>query len=168
MDALPNCGLSQIIPCTSAHLYCAARQGAPCSTSVDSTKLNYCLSADVRPYARNLPVRIGFLRAASHALTVIHSMLTLAIQSGAFLHLVVTLTAIAARLAHLSSSLRRVLSILYAESLRLLDKLYVRSKQPVAATSTCNRADDDDFPVFPAYRSYAQLDATATTTIVTT
>ncbi|KAI0247929.1 hypothetical protein BJV78DRAFT_1241228, partial [Lactifluus subvellereus] len=43
-------------------------------------------------------------------------MLTLAMQSGAFLHLVVTLTT--------PSSLRRVLSTVHAECLHLLDKLY--------------------------------------------
>ena len=69
----------------------------------------------------------------------IHSMLMLAMQSGAFLHLVVTLTALVARLAHLSSSLRRVLSTVHAECLHLLDKLYVRNEQPAASTYTWNR-----------------------------
>jgi uncharacterized membrane protein len=66
-------------------------------------------------------------------------MLTLAMQSGAFLHLVVTLTALVAHLAHLSSSLRRVLSTVRAECLHLLDKLYVGNEQPVASTYTRNR-----------------------------
>jgi hypothetical protein len=64
---------------------------------------------------------------------MIHSMLTLAMQSGAFLHLVATLTSLVARLAHLSSSLRRVLSTVHAESLYLLDNLYVRNERPIAA-----------------------------------
>ena len=60
--------------------------------------------------------------------TVSHSMFTLAMQSGAFLHLVVTLTALVARLAHLSSALRHVLSALHAESIRLLDTVHVRTE----------------------------------------
>ena len=64
---------------------------------------------------------------------MIHSMLTLAMQTGAFLHLVITLTALVARLAHLSSSLRCVLSTVHAEGLYLLDSLYVRNEQPIAA-----------------------------------
>ena len=59
-------------------------------------------------------------------------MLTLAMQIGAFLHLVVTLTLLVARLAHLSSSLRRVLSTVHAECLYLLDNLYVRNERPIA------------------------------------
>ncbi|KAN0140860.1 hypothetical protein V8E53_001304 [Lactarius tabidus] len=51
-------------------------------------------------------------------------MLTLAMRSGAFLHLVVTLTALVARLAHLSSALRHDLSSLHAESIRILDALH--------------------------------------------
>jgi hypothetical protein len=54
-------------------------------------------------------------------------MLTLAMQSGAFISLVVTLTALVARLAHLSSSIRNILFTLHAESLLLLPKLHVRS-----------------------------------------
>ncbi|KAI0306364.1 hypothetical protein B0F90DRAFT_1689314 [Multifurca ochricompacta] len=59
-------------------------------------------------------------------LTRLHTctMLTLAMRSGAFLHLVVTLTALVARLAHLSSAIRRVLSTLHAECLRLFDTLH--------------------------------------------
>ncbi|KAI0283145.1 hypothetical protein BGY98DRAFT_880055, partial [Russula aff. rugulosa BPL654] len=41
----------------------------------------------------------------------IYHMLTLAMQSGAFLHLVVTLTALIARIAHLSSAVRSALSV---------------------------------------------------------
>ncbi|KAH9980923.1 hypothetical protein BGW80DRAFT_1267225 [Lactifluus volemus] len=52
----------------------------------------------------------------THTLTVIHSVLTLTMQNGAFLHLVVTLTAIVARLAHLSTCLH------------LFDKLYLELK----------------------------------------
>jgi hypothetical protein len=55
-------------------------------------------------------------------------MLTLAMQSGAFLHLVVTLTALVARIAHLSLAVRGVLSTLHAESAHLLSRLHVRSK----------------------------------------
>ncbi|KAH9168743.1 hypothetical protein EDB89DRAFT_2073624 [Lactarius sanguifluus] len=61
------------------------------------------------------------------------AMLTLALRSGAFLHLVVTLTALVARLAHLSSALRHVLSALHAESICLLDTLHVRTTQPAEA-----------------------------------
>ncbi|KAI9446213.1 hypothetical protein H4582DRAFT_2052303 [Lactarius indigo] len=53
-------------------------------------------------------------------------VLTLAMRSGAFLHLVVTLTALVARLTHLSSALRHVLSALHAESIRLLHTLHAR------------------------------------------
>lgn len=49
-------------------------------------------------------------------------------QSGAFLQLVVTLTALVARLAHLSSAIRSILSTLHAESLLLLSRLHVRSE----------------------------------------
>ena len=76
-------------------------------------------------------VFFSFSELFTHTLTVIHSVLTLAIQNGAFLHLVVTLAAIIARLAHLSTSLRRALSSLHAECLHLFDKLYVRGEQPV-------------------------------------
>lgn len=57
-------------------------------------------------------------------------MLTLAMQSGAFLQLVVTLTALVARLAHLSSTIRSVLSTLHADCLCLLTRLHVRNEQP--------------------------------------
>jgi hypothetical protein len=39
-------------------------------------------------YARNLLVRIGIHIVTTHAYYSTHSMLTLAMQSGAFLHLV--------------------------------------------------------------------------------
>jgi hypothetical protein len=58
-------------------------------------------------------------------------MLTLAMRSGAFLHLVVTLTALVARLAHLSSALRHDLSSLHAESIRILDALHVRTESSI-------------------------------------
>ncbi|KAI0247219.1 hypothetical protein BJV78DRAFT_1247477 [Lactifluus subvellereus] len=103
MDALPTCSLSQNIPCTSVYPYHVARQG-------------------MLSYTRNLLVRINLLM--SLLMPMIHSMLTLAMQSDAFLHLVVMLTALVARLAHLSSSLRRVLSTVHAECLHLLNKLY--------------------------------------------
>ncbi|KAH9989054.1 hypothetical protein BJV74DRAFT_838583 [Russula compacta] len=54
----------------------------------------------------------------------IYHILTLAMQSGAFLNLVVTLTALVARLSHLSSALRRVLSTLHAEYLHLFVKIH--------------------------------------------
>jgi hypothetical protein len=56
-------------------------------------------------------------------------------QSGAFLHLVVTLTALVARIAHLSSAVRSVLSALHTECAHLLATLYVRNKWP------CFRSD---------------------------
>jgi hypothetical protein len=62
-------------------------------------------------------------------------MLTLAMQSGAFLHLVVTLTALVARMAHLSSAVRGVLSTLHAECAHLLAKLYVRSKRAIGCNN---------------------------------
>jgi hypothetical protein len=65
-----------------------------------------------------------------------HRVLTLAMQSGAFLQLVVTLTALIARLAHLSSGMRSVLSTLHAESILLLSALHVRSERPFARAST--------------------------------
>ncbi|KAH9180787.1 hypothetical protein EDB89DRAFT_66870 [Lactarius sanguifluus] len=64
------------------------------------------------------------------------------VRIGAFLHLVVTLTTLVARLAHLSSALRYVLSALHAESICLLDTLHVRT--------------------IPARKSHAQGDTTAT------
>ena len=134
LDTLPHRGLSKIVLFTPTHLYCASRQGASYSTFVASTKPSYCSSADVRSHVCNLPVRISFFffsELLTHTLTVIHSVLTLAIQNGAFLHLVVTLAAIIARLAHLSTSLRRAPSSLHAECLHLFDKLYVRGEQPV-------------------------------------
>ncbi|KAI0302266.1 hypothetical protein BC826DRAFT_966253 [Russula brevipes] len=45
-------------------------------------------------------------------------------QSGAFLQLVVTLTALVARLAHLASALRSVLSTLHAECLHLFTTIH--------------------------------------------
>ena len=58
-------------------------------------------------------------------------MLTLAMQSGAFLHLVVTLTALVARIAHLSSAVRGVLSTLHTECAHLLSSLHVRRKRAI-------------------------------------
>lgn len=51
-------------------------------------------------------------------------------QSGAFLHLIVTLTAIVARIAHLSSAVRSVLSALHTECAHLFATLDVSSKWP--------------------------------------
>ena len=71
---------------------------------------------------------------------MIHSMLTLAMQSSAFLHLVVTLThSLPVWPISLSSSLRLILSTVHAECLHLLDKFYVRNEQPVTSTYTRNR-----------------------------
>ncbi|KAI0277205.1 hypothetical protein BGY98DRAFT_643847, partial [Russula aff. rugulosa BPL654] len=67
----------------------------------------------------------------------IYHMLTLAMQSGAFLHLVVTLTALIARIAHLSSTVRSALSVLHTECAHLFATLYVRSKWPCS----CFRSD---------------------------
>ncbi|KAH8989130.1 hypothetical protein EDB92DRAFT_1817283 [Lactarius akahatsu] len=63
-------------------------------------------------------------RPASGCVQSTGIMLTLAMRSGAFLHLVVTLTALVARLAHLSSALRHVLSVLHAESICFFDTLH--------------------------------------------
>jgi hypothetical protein len=61
-------------------------------------------------------------------------MLTLAMQSGAFLHLVVTLTALVARIAYLSLAVRSVLSTLHVECAHLFASLHVRSQpMPVRA-----------------------------------
>jgi hypothetical protein len=84
-------------------------------------------------------------------------MLTLALQSGAFLHLVVTLTALVARLAHLASALRHVLSALHAESIRLLNTLHVR-----------NQLRHSSFFTREARRSHAQRDTTSPTTAAPT
>ncbi|KAH9996915.1 hypothetical protein BJV77DRAFT_986954 [Russula vinacea] len=54
----------------------------------------------------------------------IYHMLSLAMQSGAFLHLVVTLTALVARIAHLSSAVRGVLSTLHNECAHLFARLH--------------------------------------------
>ena len=70
---------------------------------------------------------------------MVHSILTLAMQSGPFLHLIVTLTTLIARLARFSSSLCRILSTVHPKCLRLLDDLHVRNEQPVTSTYTHNR-----------------------------
>ena len=73
-------------------------------------------------------------------------MLTLAMQSGAFLQLVVTLTALVARLAHLSSTIRSVLSTLHADCLCLLTRLHVRNEQPFThAPHPQSGIDDETF-----------------------
>ncbi|KAH9001042.1 hypothetical protein EDB92DRAFT_1811970 [Lactarius akahatsu] len=69
--------------------------------------------------------------------------------SGAFLHLVVTLTTLVARLALLSSALQYVLSVLHAESTCLLDTLHYA------------RADNNIFFTCAARKSHAQGDTTA-------
>ena len=66
-------------------------------------------------------------------------MLTLAMQSGAFLHFVVTLTALVARIAHLSSTVRSVLSALHTECAHLFAKLDVRSKWLFALACASDR-----------------------------
>jgi uncharacterized membrane protein len=112
---------------------------------------------------------LAFLKFLTHTLTVIHSVLTLTMQNGAFLHLVVTLAAIVARLAHLSTSLRRALSSLHAECLHLFDKLYVCGEQSVV-----HQIKADEAGVFffffsvSADRSYAQLELKASATATTT
>ncbi|KAH8980961.1 hypothetical protein EDB86DRAFT_2769151, partial [Lactarius hatsudake] len=55
--------------------------------------------------------------------TCVRIVFTLAMRSGAFLHLVVTLTTLVSRLALLSSALRYVLPALHAESICLLNTL---------------------------------------------
>jgi hypothetical protein len=66
-------------------------------------------------------------------------VVTLAMRSGAFLHLVVTLTALIARIAHLSSAVRSVLSALHTECAHLFNKLFVRSKWPFAFACASDR-----------------------------
>ena len=89
-------------------------------------------------------------------------MLTLAMQSGAFLHLVVTLTALVARISHLCSAIRSVLSTLHSECAHLFAKLYVCSLLVLQIgcqnniISTC-----------PAYRDLAQLGTGAAATATT-
>ncbi|KAI0249107.1 hypothetical protein BJV78DRAFT_723554 [Lactifluus subvellereus] len=85
---------------------------------------HYPPAAYLRSFLARLRVCTMLLDKTCIRMRAIYYMLTLAMQSGAFLHLVVTLTALVARLAHLSSSLRRVLSTIHAECLHLFDKLY--------------------------------------------
>jgi len=110
---------------------CAPSHIRPCP------KLNLLAPyTDMRAHARYISVRTRLLRDSHHAQFKLNSTLTLAMQSGAFLQLVVTLTALVARLAHLSSALRRVLSTLHDECLHILSSLHVRSEEPYS----CARA----------------------------
>ena len=167
MDPLPTRILPQVLPCASAHLYCAARQGVLFIFHTPiHTKLNPW--ADLRAYARNLPVRIHFLSGDISA--NLHSMLTLAMQSGAFLHLVVTLTALVARIAHLSSAVRGVLSTLHTECTHLFARLHVRSE---VAHWPCpyvrSDAKNNVLPsTCPAYKGLTQFGTTAAATATTT
>ena len=123
---LPTRSFSQVVSCTFAHLHCVARQG------VSLACITYLLK--LTTFYRPMFVCAQFTGAYCPVCEIwgtcnrIHSVLILAMRSGAFLHLVVTLTALVARLAHLSSALRHVLSALHAESIRLLDTLHVRNR----------------------------------------
>ncbi|KAH9001040.1 hypothetical protein EDB92DRAFT_1938811 [Lactarius akahatsu] len=88
-----------------------------------------------------LPVRtLSLLHPCNHKLT-------LAMRSGAFLHLVVTLTALVARLTHVSSALRHALSALHAESTPLLDTLHpaeaTHEATPLPPPPSIDGEDDD-------------------------
>ena len=131
MDPLPTRALSQVLPRARAHLYCAARQGAfiyfprshPHKADSPTVGRPACVCAEYT--STHSPSLSGDTSADSH------SMLSLAMQSGAFLHLVVTLTALVARIAHLSSAVRGVLSTLHSECAHLFARLHVRSKWPI-------------------------------------
>ncbi|KAH9038340.1 hypothetical protein EDB85DRAFT_1933357 [Lactarius pseudohatsudake] len=85
---------------------------------------HYPPTSSLNLFLERLRTCIALLDKTCVRLCAIYRMLTLAMRSGAFLHLVVTLTALVARLAHLSSALRHVLSALHAESICLLDTLH--------------------------------------------
>ncbi|KAH9065215.1 hypothetical protein EDB87DRAFT_1594469 [Lactarius vividus] len=85
---------------------------------------HYPSASSLNLFLERLRTCIALLDKTCVRLCAIYRMLTLAMRSGAFLHLVVTLTALVARLAHLSSALRHVLSALHAESICLLDTLH--------------------------------------------
>lgn len=89
-------------------------------------------------------------------------------QSGAFLNLVVTLTALVARLSHLSSTLRRVLSTFHVECLHLFVKIHVRVASDHSPCLLCmqSETDDDAFTLCVAHRSLTQLGITATATTI--
>ncbi|KAH9066403.1 hypothetical protein EDB87DRAFT_1679137 [Lactarius vividus] len=72
-------------------------------------------------------------------------------RSGAFLHLVVTLTTLVARLALLSSALRYVLSTLHAESICLLDTLhYAGVNNDIFSLAQPAKATHKATPLLPA------------------
>jgi hypothetical protein len=74
-------------------------------------------------------------------------------QSGAFLHFVVTLTALVARIAHLSLAVRSVLSALHIECANIFAELYVRSKWPLLQIECQNNI----LSSCPAYRDLTQF-----------
>ena len=139
-------------------LRCSTRRVARCNAHLRKLTLRLCI--DLRSYVRNLPVSISLCLVWGTCSNRIHSILTLAMRSGAFLHLVVTLTALVARLAHLSSALRHVLSALHAESRRLLDTLHVRIDSGIHGLLGLTTILS---PTRAARRSQAQRDITATT-----
>ena len=124
----PHTPSSRFLHVCEPALRCSTRRVACCICIPHLRKLTtLCLCTDLRSHVCNIPVCIvSACEICVGTFDRIRSMLTLAMQSGAFLQLVVTLTALVARLAHLSSALRHVLSALHAESIRLLDTLHVR------------------------------------------
>ncbi|KAI9459469.1 hypothetical protein BJY52DRAFT_1148960 [Lactarius psammicola] len=92
---------------------------------------HYSPAPSLKSFLARLRTCTALLDKTCIRMCAIYRMLILTMRSGAFLHLIVTLTALVARLAHLSSALRHVLSALHAESIRLLDTLH-----PAEATHT--------------------------------
>ena len=115
-------------------LRCSTRRVVRCTAHLIPTDPS-SVHRPVFVCARSTGVYGPNVRSRTCVETGSHSMLTLAMRSGAFLHLVVTLTALVARLAHLSSALRSVLSVLHAESIRLLDTLHVRTESSIRRRS---------------------------------
>ena len=141
MDALPICIFLQVLPHACGHLYCAARQGAfifhnPHPHHKAESTTVYRPACECARYTSTCFAVSG---DTTHASTNSRSMLTLAMQSGTFLHLVVTLTALVARIAHLSSAVRSALSALHTECAHLFAKLDVCSKWPFALACASDR-----------------------------
>ncbi|KAI9508268.1 hypothetical protein F5148DRAFT_1284210 [Russula earlei] len=78
----------------------------------------------LKSFLARLRTCIALLDKTCARMRGIYHILTLAMRSGAFLQVVVTLTAIVARLAHLSSVICRALSTLHAECQHLLSNLH--------------------------------------------
>ncbi len=128
VDPLPTCVLSQVLPHACGHLYYAAGQSALIFHTFILIKLNSRLCRLACVCAQFTGMHFAFSDDTPHASTNSRSMLTLAMQSGAFLHLLVTLTALVARMAHLCSAVRSVLFTLHTECAHLLAKLHVRNE----------------------------------------